>query len=51
MKGHVVTTVSILRGRLAEPWTLSPLAGERSPAIPWKCGNFPLADSCIWSFF
>jgi hypothetical protein len=36
MKDHVVTTVSILRRRLAEPWILSPLAGERSLAIPWK---------------
>jgi transcriptional regulator GlxA family with amidase domain len=28
VRGHVVTTVGPLRTRLAEPWTLSSLAGE-----------------------
>ena len=28
VRDHVVTTVGLLRTRLAEPWTLSSLAGE-----------------------
>jgi transcriptional regulator GlxA family with amidase domain len=28
VRGHVVTAVGVLRGRLAEPWTASSLAEE-----------------------